>query len=324
MKLVRIFLYVLVFAILFVVGWIAYVKLALPDVALMKDIKIPSDPVSIEHGKYLANNVAVCIDCHSERDWTKLSGPIIPGTEGGGGEHFDKNAGFPGSFYSKNITPVGLAGWSDAEIFRVVTSGVTKNNEAMFPVMPYLHYGQCDAKDIADIIAYIKTLKPIQHEVAASEADFPVSILINTMPKAASFTQRPPESDKIAYGGYLVNMAACGECHTKRDKGKPVEGMEFAGGMEFMMPTFGTVTSVNLTPDKETGIGGWTEESFVNMFRQFSKDSGYVVPKAKPGALNTPMPWTMYGNMKVDDLKAIYAYLQTVKPVKNRVELFRP
>lgn len=324
MRIVKIILLVLIFSLVAIAGYVGYVKWALPDIALRKEVKIPIDSASIAHGKYLANSVAVCIDCHSQRDWSKLAGPIVLGTEGQGGERFDQNAGFPGVFFSKNITPDNLKNWSDAEIFRAITTGVDKDNKALFPVMPYMHYGQCDPSDIADIIAYIRSLKPIKNEVENSVPDFPISILINTMPQEAKFVTRPAASDKLAYGKYLVTMAGCGECHTKQDKGKPLPGMEFAGGFEFKMPTGGIVSSVNITPDPETGIGNWTEEAFVNFFRQFSADSGYVAPPVVKGALNTPMPWLMYGNMKTDDLKAIYAYLRTVKPIHNKVELFKP
>lgn len=324
MRVVKIILYVLAFAFFFVIGYVAYVKLALPDVALIKKVDIPTDSASISNGRYLANSVAVCMDCHSQRDWTKFSGPIVSGTLGQGGERFDQKFGFPGKFFSRNITPANISGWKDAEIMRAITSGVDNQNKALFPLMPYLNYGHCDQKDIEDIIAYIKTLKPIKHEVENSVPDFPMTILLNTIPKPASFTKRPPESDKVAYGKYLFTLASCNNCHTKQEKGNPVEGMELAGGFEFKLPYGGTVISANITPDKETGIGNWTEETFVKQFKQFSTDSSFVPNIVKPGEFNTVMPWMMYGNMKDSDIKAIYAYLRTVKPIQNKVEFFKP
>lgn len=84
---------------------VLYVNLALPDVSAASDIVVTTeDQALIERGAYLANHVAVCIDCLSTRDWTKFSGPIVPGTEGKGGEVFDEKMGLPGTFYSKNIT----------------------------------------------------------------------------------------------------------------------------------------------------------------------------------------------------------------------------
>src|SRR5689334_17806429 len=71
----------------------------------------------LERGDYLVNHVAICLDCHSKRDETKYGLPIIPGTEGGGGNLFDpKTDQTPGILYSRNITPdveTGIGSWSD-------------------------------------------------------------------------------------------------------------------------------------------------------------------------------------------------------------------
>jgi len=79
------------------------------------------------------------------------------------------------------------------------------------------------------------------------------------------------------------------------------------------------VAVANITPDTATGIGGWTEEMFVNKFKN---NASAEMVSSKPGRQNTFMPWYMYGKMKEDDLKAIYAYLRTVKPIVNKVEKY--
>lgn len=71
--------------------------------------------------------------------------------------------GFPGRYISKNITPFNLANWSDPELFRVITSGVTKSGDAIFPVMPYHYYGGMDEEVIKDVIAYLRTIDPIDY-----------------------------------------------------------------------------------------------------------------------------------------------------------------
>jgi len=83
------------------------------------------------------------------------------------------------------------------------------------------------------------------------------------------------------------------------------------------------VVSANITQDLETGIGKWTEKAFINRFKAYS-DAGYVPMSVTQGAFNTYMPWTMYTAIQTDDLKAIYAYLQTVKPVRNKIIKFTP
>lgn len=75
-----------------------------------------------------------------------------------GGEFFGPDLGFPGEFYSRNLTPANLRGWTDGEIFRAITAGVNKEGEALFPVMPYRNYSKMDKEDIYDIIAYLRTL----------------------------------------------------------------------------------------------------------------------------------------------------------------------
>lgn len=313
--------YALITLIFVIVGLLTYVKLVLPSVPLEENLKIESTPERVERGKYLANSVNVCIDCHSTRDWTKFSGPLVEGTFGKGGEEFSQKYGFPGLFYAKNITPAGIGDWSDAEILRAITSGVSKSGKALFPVMPHPRYGLMDKEDIYSLICYIRTLTPIKNEIPESKPDFPMNFIINTIPKPAAFTTKPAETDQLAYGKYLFNAAACGECHTKQDKGKPVEGMELAGGFEFPLFSGGIVRSANITPDLETGIGKCNEEAFVKRFKMYA-DSLYTPQTIAPGTFNSVMPWTMYGKMKEEDLKAIYAYMRTLKPIKNEVEKF--
>lgn len=100
-----------------------------------------------------------------------------------------------------------------------------------------------------------------------------------------------------------------------------MEGMDFAGGFDFPLPSGGTVRPSNITPDVETGIGNWTEKAFVAKFKLYS-DSLYIPTKVAKGEFNTWMPWDAYSNMTEEDLSSIYSYLRTLKPVKNFVERF--
>jgi cytochrome c2 len=301
----------------------SYIKVALPNVGKAPEMKIEPTPERVARGEYLANHVTICIDCHSKRDWARFSGPPMEGTKGQGGEVFDQKFGFPGVFYSRNITPEGISRYTDGELFRVITTGVNKEGKAMFPVMPYKYYGRMDEEDIKSIIAYIRTLNPIKNEVPSSSPDFPMSILINTIPEKASFTKMPAKTDVVNYGKYMINAAACMECHTKFEKGKLVAGTEFGGGREFPFPNGSVVRSANISPDATTGIGKWSEEMFLSRFHTRS-DSATLSTKLQQGDFNSIMPWTMYGKMNDEDLKAIYAYLKTVSPINNTVVKFTP
>ena len=125
--------YTLLVIVLIVIGLISYVKVALPDVGAATEIKVASTPEQIERGRYLANSVNGCVDCHSTRDWSLYAGPYKAGTEGQGGDRFGKEAGFPGDFYARNITPYHLKDWTDGEIFRTITTGVDKDGKILSP-----------------------------------------------------------------------------------------------------------------------------------------------------------------------------------------------
>lgn len=319
----KFFKYFAVTLLLVIIIAVCYLKFALPNVGAAPEMKIVSDSATIDRGRYLANYVAVCVDCHSTRDWTRFSGPIVEGTEGKGGEIFDQKFGFPGRYTSKNITPAALAAWTDGELFRTITTGVNKEGEALFPVMPFHYYGQMDEEDVKCIIAYLRTLKPIENKPEASVSDFPMSLIINTIPHKATPQKRPSTNDVVNYGKYIATAAACIECHTPFEKGKLVEGMAYAGGREFPFPNGSVIRSSNITADSETGIGGWTKEQFVSLFRARS-DSATLARKLNPDDFNSIMPWTMYGKMTTQDLEALFAYLQTIKQVKHEVEKFTP
>ena len=311
---------VLILAIIAISGIGVYVKTALPDTGPAEKITVERTPERIERGKYLANHVAVCMDCHSKRDWTLFAGPMAVDGFGAGGEVFDQKFGFPGSFHSKNITPYALGTWSDGDILKAITTGVSKTGKALFPIMGYQRFGKMDREDVLSIIAYLRTLTPVASTIPESIPDFPVNFIINTMPQKAAFTKRPAETDVTAYGAYLINVAGCVECHSKRDKGNVVAGTEFGGGMEFPCEG-GIVRSPNITFDEETGIGNWSKEGFVQRFKSFA-DSNYHAARMSPGDLNTQMPWSMYAGMKRSDLEAIYTYLKTIKPIRNEVKRY--
>lgn len=299
-----------------------YFYFALPAVEPAGEVHIEGTQEQIAHGKYLAEHVVLCIDCHSVRDWSRFSGPITPGTYGAGGDRFDENMGFPGTFYARNITPYNLKDWSDGEIYRVITTGVTRDGEPIFPVMPYPSYRKMDPEDVKSIIAYIRTLEPIEKTTPPSKANFPMNLIMRTIPQPAEPMERPSPEHTLEYGKYLATIAACGDCHTPQEQGTRIEELFMAGGFEFKLPS-GTVRSANLTPHKRTGIGNWTKEHFVNRFRQYDVPADSL-PKTAPDQFNTIMPWNMYAGMKTEDLEAIYTYLQSLEPVDHTVVRFTP
>jgi mono/diheme cytochrome c family protein len=111
--------------------------------------------------------------------------------------------------------------------------------------------------------------------------------------------------DRIERGRYLTIAGDCAGCHT--DAG----GAAFAGGLPIETP-FGIVVATNITPDRETGIGAWTDDEFVRaLTRGIRRDGAYLYPA---------MPYPYFTKVTLDDALAIRAYLSTVTPVKNAVK----
>ena len=315
--------YTVIVVVLIVLAGISYITLALPNVGKAEDIKVEATPQRIERGKYLANNVTLCMDCHSTRDWSKFAGPMKAGSLGAGGEKFDANVGFPGDVDVPNITPYHLKNWTDGELFRAITTGVKKDGSAIFPLMPWESYSKMSSEDVYSVIAYLRTLKPIETSYPERKLDFPLNILVHTMPQKATLGTVPSEKDTLKYGEYLVTIAACKDCHSQVNQGKMIAGLEYAGSRDFKVPGAGVVRSANITADKATGLGNWTKEQFVSKFKQYA-DSTQKLADVGPGQYQSIMPWYRYGEMKTGDLEAIYAYIKTIKPVKNQVVKFTP
>jgi len=300
---------------LVVLAWIFYIVNFLPNTGGAPDLKVKSTPQRLQRGEYLARNVANCIDCHSSRDESKFAAPLLEGTLGQGGAVYKTEFG---KVIAPNITPDAIGNWTDGELFRAITTGVSKDGSPLFPIMPYLDYGRMDKEDVYDIIAYIRSLKPIHHIVEKTSLKFPANIIVHTLPRRPRFAQKPPEDDTIRYGGYLVLAAGCQHCHTPKDKGQNIAGREFSGGFPLPLPSGGVVLTANITPDTATGIGSWSKALFLQRFKA-SLDSGYSHP-IRPGDVQTEMPWTFYAKMRSGDLEAIYDYLRTVRPVSNKVK----
>src|SRR5690606_3028227 len=174
-----------------------------------------------------------------------------------------------------------------------ITTGVTKHDEPLFPIMPYKGYSKMLPEDVHSIIAYLRTLPSIENVTPPSGADFPVNLIIRTIPKNAEPFAFTSENNLVEKGHYLLTISGCGECHTPEKNGKAIDELYLAGGFEFGLPRGGKVRSANITPDIETGIGRWTQQDFVNRFKIY-KDSANEQIDVAENTFNTVMPWLMY------------------------------
>lgn len=282
--------------------------------------EVARDDERVARGAYLAEHVAACTTCHSQRDWSAWGGPPKPGTQGAGGEVFDHTIGLPGVFVAPNLTPTGIGDWSDGEIARAVRAGVDAHGEPLMPIMPYLSFAGLCREDTDAIVAYLRSLEAKPDAIGTPERslDFPLPLLIRTFPQSGEAPPcvLPTDAAELR-GGYLARAAGCGNCHTPMKEGRPVLDKSFSGGSEFIVPGEAMrVHAANITPDPRTGIGEWSEADFVAAFAKFRDPAALALEDPKR---NTNMPWAAYAHMSDDDLAAIYAFLRSQPPVGNRV-----
>lgn len=276
----------------------------------------PSTPEAIAHGRYLATHVAMCVSCHSETDLGAPGDPVKPGRLGSG-KVFPELPDFPGRIRTPNLTPDrthGLGAWTDGEIVRAIREGVSRDGRALFPMMPYRTYARTLSDDDAlAIVAYLRTLPAIDHDPGPMEVKFPVSMFIRTAPRplGASPPPAPGGRDRLARGRWLLEIMSCADCHTPSRQGEPVEGKAFAGGGAFgPWPGGGMLYASNITGDRATGIGSYTDEDLLRVFNE---------GKNKAGQSLYLMPWSEMTGLTDDDKAALIAALREIPPVSNLV-----
>ncbi|MGQ9916582.1 MAG: c-type cytochrome [Bryobacteraceae bacterium] len=303
-------------------GTTAWIASALPKSRPAAQILVESTPERIARGRYLFHNLADCAGCHSPRDSSRFAMMPEPGMTGAGFV-FPAELGFPGRIVAPNITPdpeTGIGAWTDGEKIRAIREGISRDGRALFSFMPFRQFARLSDEDIFSLVAYLNSLPPVMNALPRTELKFPVSVLARFEPAPVLEPARPPDPrDRVRYGEFLAGVGGCLECHSELKNGKPLPGMEYAGNHEFAVGRF-VVRSANLTPDDETGIGKWSEERFVRKFRDYSGLTYETAPRAVQENF-TVMPWYGFSQMKEEDLRAIYAYLRTLKPVYNPVVL---
>lgn len=280
-----------------------------PKSRSLTDRKFHFTPERLERGRYLAENLMLCMDCHSAHD---LSTPPYPVTEPYAGEVFPLE-GLPGRIVASNLTPdpgTGIGNWTDDQLARAIREGIGHDGRALYPLMPYPWFRRLSDEDLASVIVYLRSREPVHKPLPKTEIIFPVKYLIRSLPQPLHEPVPPPDlSTPEKRGEYLVTMAACFDCHTPQRRGEPIPELAFSGGFDLRGP-WGRVASSNITPDP-TGIPYYDEELFLQAMR-----TGHV----RARKLHDLMPWTYYRNLTYEDLRAMFAYLKTLSPVAHRVD----
>jgi mono/diheme cytochrome c family protein len=260
----------------------------------------------VARGSYLVNGPLGCGNCHTPR------GPdlqFIPGMELAGGFEINELPAFDA--YAANITPdveTGIGTWTDEEIIRAIREGKTPEDE-IGPPMPIFTYNHMSDDDARAVVAYLRSIPAVHNEVPESVYNMPIPL-----PGPAAGDPAPPQTDMVAYGGYIVNaLAHCFECHTPADDtGAPIMAMMGAGGFPFLETPLGVVRSANITPDPTTGLGNWTDDEIRRALTEgISRNGEHLFPF---------MPFAFFHNMTADDINAVIAYLRTIPPVENKVD----
>lgn len=252
-----------------------------------------------ERGFYLVTTVMACGNCHTP------VGPAGPDQAKflAGGLTFDDK---PFTVTAPNITSdkaTGLGEWTDAEIKAALVDGVRRDGTPLAPVMPSAFYKVLSPRDLDAIVAYLRTVTPIENSVPGP--DYRAIIEAKPLPGAEKpILEAARNGDVVTEGFYLTTIGHCMECHTRWTDGHPdpIEGLG-AGGREFPGP-WGVSVASNITPDPEAGIGAWADTEVKRAI------TDGVTPDGSP--LKPPMAYPYYHGMLDADVDAIVAYLRTI------------
>jgi mono/diheme cytochrome c family protein len=257
----------------------------------------------VKRGDYLVNTIMTCGNCHTPK------GPpaTVAGKDFSGGSQTWDEAPF--KVKGTNITQdkeTGIGAWSDADIKKLLRTGVRPNGVQIAEIMPTAFYGIVTDNDMDAIVAYLRTLKPVANKVP--DPIYKMQLPHHALPGSATPYTETMMSDPVKKGFYLVTIGHCMECHTPMGP----RGREFAdklgtGGFEFLGP-WGVSVSRNITQSKTKGIAEWTDAEIKQAITQGVDRNGN---KLKP-----PMGFQYYVHMTAGDLDAVVAYLRTV-PAKE-------
>jgi hypothetical protein len=302
---------VLVVAINFTIGWRPFLG---PRARPLTARKFAVTPERLARGQHLAETKG-CFGCHSPHNWAIHGAPIPAGKAGSGSEL--RFADLPGQVVAPNITSdreTGAGAWSDDQFARAIREGIGYDGRALFPLMPFEYFKYMSDDDVESLVVFLHTLPPVRNELPKTKLNFPVNYLIRSVAEPiTSPVSAPAQTDQVKWGEYIVKTGACEECHTAVVGHEKSAELAFAGGFHLGGP-WGDVASANITPDA-TGIGYYDEALFFQAVQ-----TGYV----KARELNSIMPFGEYKNLTNDEVKAIFAYLRTVKPVKHHVDNAEP
>jgi mono/diheme cytochrome c family protein len=216
-----------------------------------------------------------------------------------------------GAIPTPNITPdvaSGIGGWSDADFIRAMRWGIAPDGTHYVPAFPFPYFGRLSDSDLADLHAFLESLKPVSHRVAGADGLALFERTRAAIGTALAGLSPPPALSSaggpVARGAYLVaTVGHCGDCHTPLawlgapDLDRFLAGS--AGGLEGRK-------APNITPDVKNGIGRWSDGDIVYLLKEGGTPDGDFVG----GSMGEIVRNT--ARLTDDDRRAIAAYLKTV------------
>lgn len=274
--------------------------------AIWPPARATAGEAEVVRGAYLAN-AAGCANCHSDTAH--------------GGRPYAGGVALPtpfGTFYAPNITPdrqTGIGRWTDSQFLRALRLGVRPDGASFFPAFPYPSFTGITDDDVLAIKAYLFAQPPVDQPSRPHDVAFPVSWrFLQSGWKLLFFAPgpfRPEPGRSAAYnrGAYLVTaLAHCGECHTPRNWFGAAETGRFLAGTS---DGPGGKAVPNITSDRKTGIGDWSEDDIVGLLTDGHKPDFDVV--------GAPMSDVVRDTARLTeaDRRAIAVYLKTVPAVST-------
>jgi mono/diheme cytochrome c family protein len=252
----------------------------------------------VKHGEYLAK-VFCCQECHTVRDPDDVH--LDRGLLLAGGVPFP---GLEGSVvYSPNVTIA-------SQYSEQVLDGIIRGRLAYKFQMPTVLYNGMAADDMRDLIAYIKTLRPVLRPLPDSH--LPAGFVLPPPNPPGIVPEHEPPVGTVERGRYLSRMFACLDCHSPRDAGGGYDqGHLFeGGGFQEPLPDGHLLIPPNITPDPETGLGRWSDDEIGRAIRTGVARDGRQLDHVMPY-------FSAFHDMTDQDTADVVRFLHSLAPVKR-------
>jgi len=272
-------------------------------------IRTTPKPQSFERGKNLV--FTICSGCHYDPKTNRFIGKSLNDLPKIGGH-----------LYSANLTHSKLYGrtdaYSDAELFYLLKTGISRSGK----FMPYMMKPMMADEDVNDIIVFLRSddasLKPTDTSVGTTHINLigrtGLRFVMGPQPYNKG-VERPNEQNPVEYGRYLVSIIGCYHCHSKKIMGLNFLDAEktkgyLLGGIKLKDPKGNRIYAPNLTPDKETGIGNYSESDFEKA----------VTEGIDPSGRQLSPPMDKFKSLTDKQVHAIYSYLKSIPAVHHYVK----